>query len=30
MIGPLEKDAVLREMGIPYGGRLNTQIQFYG
>lgn len=25
MIGPLEKDAVLREMGIPYEGRLNTQ-----
>ena len=29
MIGPLEKDTVLREMGIPYGGRLNTEIQFY-
>ena len=30
MIGPLEKDAVLRETGIPYRGKLNTQIQFYG
>lgn len=30
MIGPFEKDAILRETGILYGGKLNTQIQFYG